>query len=63
MKLTKLEKKLMVKRLNQLKTYLVQCLENNQLHNYFNTLNSREFKALEQKLYMHDYSWSHSLHS
>jgi hypothetical protein len=50
MNLTKDEKKMMSKRLNQLKRYMMSSLEKNRIDKYLNVVNSRELKLLEYAL-------------
>jgi hypothetical protein len=47
MKMTHCEKKLLIKRLNELKSYLALSLRNNRLDNYLNAVNSREVRLIE----------------
>jgi hypothetical protein len=50
MKLNNIEKKLMKKRLSQLRKYMVSSLSTNKLDDYLNFVNSRELRMLENFL-------------
>jgi len=52
MKLNNYEKRELVKRFKNLKKQLIRSLENMQINDYLNTLNSREYLMLEQTLVM-----------
>jgi len=58
MRLTRFEQKMMKKRISQLRDYMTKSLEKNDLHNYFNTLNSRELMMLENKMQTYSSSLS-----
>ena len=60
MKLTTFEKYSMKRRLNQLKKFMVHCLQTKKYDDYLNTINSNELRALEQTIIMQDYSCSQS---
>jgi hypothetical protein len=50
MKINNLEKKILKKRLSQLKNYMVFSLRRNKIDDYLNTINSRELRMLENVL-------------
>ncbi|MDD4352819.1 MAG: hypothetical protein PHN56_00015 [Candidatus Nanoarchaeia archaeon] len=50
MKINNLEKKILKKRLGQLRNFMVSSLKRNKIDDYLNTVNSRELRMLENVL-------------
>jgi len=50
MKMTHIEKKLLRRRLGQLRNFMVSSLKKNKIDDYINTVNSRELRMLEAVL-------------
>lgn len=47
MKISNLEKKILKKRLSQLRNYMIVSLRKNKIDDYINMINSRELRMLE----------------
>ncbi|MFA5303465.1 MAG: hypothetical protein WC393_02925 [Candidatus Nanoarchaeia archaeon] len=54
MKMTHTEKKLLKRRLSQLRNFMVSSLRHNKIDDYLNTINSRELRMLENVLIRDD---------
>jgi hypothetical protein len=54
MKMTHTEKKLLKRRLSQLRNFMVSSLKHNKIDDYLNTINSRELRMLENVLIRDD---------
>lgn len=50
MKINNTEKKLLKRRLSQLRNFMVSSLRHNKIDDYLNTINSRELRVLENVL-------------